>query len=144
MSLVNWKKNMLIPSMSTLVDSFFDDDFFNRSSEPTFFPAVNVKENDTAFTLEVAVPGYEKDDFELSVDNGRLKINSEKSDDKEDVDENFTRKEYNYTSFSRSFTLPENIDVDTIKADYQQGVLKIELPKLEQTIEEKSKIIAIS
>ena len=144
MSLVNWKKNMLLPTMSNLVDSFFEDELFNRSSDPSFFPAVNVKENDTAFKVELAAPGYEKGDFEISIDNGRLVINSEKSSDKEDANENFTRKEYHYNAFQRSFTMPENVNEDAIKADYHQGVLKIELPKLEKAIKKASKLIEVA
>ncbi|MBU1368164.1 MAG: Hsp20/alpha crystallin family protein [Bacteroidetes bacterium] len=94
-------------------------------------PAVNISENEDSFMLEMAAPGMQKSDFKINLDNNVLTLSSEKQDEKEENNENFSRKEFNYSSFSRSFTLPKSIDFDKIKADYKDGILKVSLPKRE-------------
>ena len=86
-------------------DRFFDSDVFRGQS----VPAVNVKETDNAYEIEVAAPGLTKKDFNITVDNRMLTIASEKEETKEETEKNYTRREFSYTSFSRSFTLPENV-----------------------------------
>lgn len=108
-------------------DDFFDDRFWHRKVQHE--PAMNIKETDTEFQVELAAPGLEKEDFEISIDQGYLNVFAEKTVEKEDKDENFTRKEFNYNSFKRSLMLPENIKEEEIKATYENGVLKFNLKK---------------
>jgi len=109
-----------------------DRNFMWRSAETRpMMPAVNISENEDSFMLEMAAPGMQKSDFKINLDNNVLTLSSEKQDEKEENNENFSRKEFNYSSFSRSFTLPKSIDFDKIKADYKDGILKVSLPKRE-------------
>ncbi|MBL0741050.1 Hsp20/alpha crystallin family protein [Chryseolinea sp. Jin1] len=92
-------------------------------------PAVNVRETDKSFDVEVAAPGLSKKDFKITSENGLLTISSEKKEEKEEKENDYTRKEFNYSTFSRTFTLPENINEDDIKATYEDGILKLKLSK---------------
>ncbi|MDN5349888.1 MAG: hypothetical protein PWQ54_1284 [Bacteroidales bacterium] len=94
-------------------------------------PAVNISENEDGFMLEMAAPGMKKSDFKINLDNNVLTISSEKQEEQEDSKQNYSCKEFNFSSFSRSFTLPKSIDFDKIKADYKDGILKVSLPKRE-------------
>jgi len=112
------------------MDDFFDDnDNWPKSMKNVSMPAVNVKENKNAFKLDVAAPGFKKDDFKLEVQNGYLTISGETKEEKEDKDEKYTRQEYRFSSFSRSFTLPDNVKSADISAEYADGILKVTLPK---------------
>lgn len=106
-------------------DSFFNDNFFSRTN----IPSVNVKENERLYTIEMAVPGFKKEEFNLRVENGILFISGENKSEKEEKNENYTRKEFNYSTFSRSFSLPENANQDKIEAKYENGLLKLEILK---------------
>ncbi len=116
----------------------FFDDFFKPWNEwmgmgrALTTPAVNITENRNHFEISVAAPGLKKNDFNIDVDDNMLTISSEKEEKKEEKDERCTRKEYNYSSFTRSFTLPEDVIKDKIEAVYEDGVLRITLPKTEQ------------
>jgi HSP20 family protein len=129
----------------------FDDDVFGKDFLRDFFdfeqnpsvPEVNVKETKDQYTIEVAAPGMDKKDFNVDVQNNMLTISSEKESKDEDKDENFLRREFSYTSFQRSFNIPETVDADNIKAKYDNGVLYVELPKKEETVEKASKKIDI-
>lgn len=131
MSLIRWNpETTFFPSISRWMDDFFDDNGdWAKPMRNTSMPAVNVKENKNAFKLDVAAPGFKKGDFKLEVQDGRLTISGETKEEKEDKDEKYTRQEYRYSSFSRSFTLPENVKSDDISAEYADGVLKVTLPK---------------
>ncbi|MBG0782805.1 MAG: Hsp20/alpha crystallin family protein [Bacteroidales bacterium] len=94
-------------------------------------PAVNISENEDGFMLEMAAPGLKKSDFKINLDNNVLTISSEKQEEQEDSKQNYSCKEFNFSSFSRSFTLPKSIDFDKIKADYKDGILRVSLPKRE-------------
>ncbi|HMP98972.1 MAG TPA: Hsp20/alpha crystallin family protein [Cyclobacteriaceae bacterium] len=107
-------------------DRFFDADWMKRMQ---VMPAVNIKELDKSFEIEMAVPGMEKKDFQIKVENGMLEISSEKKEEKEEKENNYTRKEFNYTSFHRAFNLPENINEEKIDAQYLNGILKINIGK---------------
>jgi HSP20 family protein len=108
-------------------------------------PAVNIKENENAFVLELAVPGLDKNNFDVKVEDNFLKISYEHSSNEEEVKENvYTRREFKYTSFSRSFQLPETVEADQIKGNYQDGILSVILPKNKQIIENKVKTIEIA
>ncbi|MES2520314.1 MAG: Hsp20/alpha crystallin family protein [Bacteroidota bacterium] len=95
-------------------------------------PAVNVKENENGFQIEVAAPGLKKEDFKLSLHENRLTISAKQEENKEENKEKYTRQEFNYTSFQRTFTLPKNVDGDKIEATYTDGVLHVGLPKKEE------------
>lgn len=106
-------------------------------------PAVNVKETEKEFLLEVAAPGMKKDDFKLEVKEGMLYISAETKMEKEEKEENFTRREFSYTTFSRSFWLPENVKSTDIKAAYKDGILNITLPKIKVEKKAPAKLIEI-
>lgn len=134
--------------MSNLIrrNSFFDDFItkdlfeFNRpkfvQSELTL-PSVNVKELDNVFEIQVAAPGIKKEDFKINLERNLLTISSESKTENEERDEKgaFTRREFNYSSFSRSFTLPEDVESEKIEAAYEDGILKITVPKKEVTMQ---------
>jgi HSP20 family protein len=106
-------------------DRFFDSDWLKKQS----VPAVNVKETEKNFEIEVAAPGLSKKDFKITVDNGVLTISSEKKEEREQKEKDYTRREFSYSSFSRSFKLPENINEDDVKASYEDGLLKLNVAK---------------
>lgn len=130
MSLVKRSEWPLLGNGSWLSDlfdneKFFDSDWLKKQS----LPAVNVKETEKNYEIEVAVPGRTKKDFNISAENGVLTISSEKKEEKEQKEKEYTRKEFSYSSFSRSFSLPENANEDDIKANYADGILKLEIAK---------------
>ena len=139
------------PSFPSLFNRLFEGDMMdwsnsNFADNNSTLPAVNVRENQNEFIIEVAAPGMKKDDFNLDFDNGRLSISSELSEEsKNDEGEKFTRREYYYRSFQRSFTVPQNIvDSDKIQAKYTDGILKVTLPKREEVKPKPTKQIKIS
>ena len=137
------KQNAFFPS---LVDELFNQDMRVRTSSiSSTMPAVNIIEQDTQFLIELAAPGNKKEDFEIEIEDGILSISS--SSNKEDntsEKETFTRHEFSYNSFRRSFTIPESVDVSTIEANYNEGVLLIKLLKLEEALPQPKKLITIS
>lgn len=96
-------------------------------------PAVNITEKKDTYEVALAAPGLKKEDFNIAVDGNMLTISSEQEHKKEEKDDKITRKEYNYSSFSRSFTLPEEINQEKIEARYENGILNITLPRKEET-----------
>ncbi|MEE4259304.1 MAG: Hsp20/alpha crystallin family protein [Bacteroidales bacterium] len=127
-------------------EDFFNNDLFNlpaMASRGATVPAVNINETDKEFELELAAPGLKKNDFKVNIDRNVLTVSTEKKEEKEEKDKSFTRKEFSYHSFSRSFTLPESINQEKIDAKYTDGVLKLVLPKKEEVIP-KSKEIKIA
>ncbi|MCD8044277.1 MAG: Hsp20 family protein [Tannerellaceae bacterium] len=116
-------------------------DFFNMEND---LPAVNVKENDKEFNLEVSVPGYDKGDINVDIDKNVLTISAKKETNNEEKDgEKVLRQEFSSSTFFRSFTIPENIDTEKIEAKQENGVLNISLPKLDKALEDKKKKIEI-
>ena len=100
--------------------------------EDKWIPAMNVKETEDHFEIEMAAPGFNKKDFEISIENGMLKISAENSEEIKEKEEGYTRKEFNYNSFLRSFTLPENVnEEEMIDATYKRGILKLVLNKVQ-------------
>ena len=106
-------------------------------------PAVNITEQKDDYLVSLAAPGLKKEDFKIDVDGNMLTISSEKEDSREEKDKKFTRKEYSYSSFSRSFTLPDEINKEKIEAKYEDGVLKISLPRREEAKKPSAKHIAV-
>ncbi len=138
------------PAFPTTRFSDLFENFFNRSLSEMFgnnvaynVPSVNVKETDGMYELEVAAPGLEKEDFNVSVDNGYLTISAKREKSEETKDDNYTRREFNYTAFSRSFSLPENVNADNVAATYKNGILHITLPKREVAKVETGRVIEI-
>ena len=118
--------------------SIFDDDFFpGFSSRANTMPSVNIRENDKNYTLELAVPGIDKKELKIDINEDVLTISSETKNESEENRDGYKRKEFSYTSFCRSFYIPENANRDKIEANYKDGVLSVVLPKHEV---EKSKI----
>ena len=121
----------------------FLDDLFNTSIGDivgTDFvmsrPSVNIKESETDYLIEVAAPGLNKEDFNIVMEKDQLKISVEKEDAKEESEDGkYKRREFNYSNFKRRFTVPESVDVNRIKAKYENGVLKVMLSKKEEIIE---------
>ena len=107
-------------------------------------PKVNITENDKNFNVELAAPGLHKNDFKIDVDGNLLTISAKKEDNKEEKNEKYTRQEYNYSSFSRSFTLPDGVLQDKIEATYDGGILKLALPKNEKATQKNHKAITIN
>jgi HSP20 family protein len=138
-------KSSGIPAMPSIFDDFFRDwSLSNYSDTNTTLPAVNIKENENEFTVEVAVPGMDKDDFKINLDNNILTISSERTVENEENKGKYTRKEYSYQSFERSFNLPKNIvESNQISASYKNGELKITIPKKEEAKPTPPKLIEV-
>lgn len=106
-------------------------------------PAANIAENKDNYEVSLAAPGMKKDDFNIDVEGNVLTISAEKEEKKEEKDERYSRREFNYTSFSRSFTLPEGVNKDRIDASYDNGLLKLTLPKTEEAKKLSAKHITV-
>ena len=120
------------PTFTDLLENI-ERNFLGRVDETSGdIPAVNIKEENDKFVLELAAPGMKKDDFKINLDNYQLTISAETKSEKKEKEDSYTRREFVYNSFSRSFTLPKTIDIDKIKADYRNGILDIVLPKKEE------------
>ena len=129
------------------------DDFFEREWPSVFsqnfntgmsLPMVNIKETAEDYFVEMAVPGLKKSDFNIVLDNQVLSISTETDEQKDLKEENYTRREFGYASFKRSFTLPETVDEGKIKAKYDEGILSINLPKKEEAKQKPARSIKIS
>ena len=121
------------PTSSLLGRDWFDFDVDLPARLGVNIPSVNIKEGPKEFTLELAAPGMERKDFNIEVENNMLSISAEKKEEKKEGDGEYSRREYSFNSFSRSFTLPENIKEDNIKAKYENGILKVILPKMKES-----------
>lgn len=143
---------LIKPNYSPMKDVF--QDFFSNAvnrtlsdilniDSPVSLPSVNIVESPDNFKIEMAAPGLEKGDFKLSLENNRLSVSSEKEERKTEENENFTRKEFSYSSFTRSFDLPDTLDVENISANYENGILYITLPKRAEAKPQPAKQIEI-
>ncbi|RUT73452.1 Hsp20/alpha crystallin family protein [Ancylomarina longa] len=146
MTLVRKNSENIFPS---LFDNFFSRDWMdwtnsNYSSLNTTLPAINVRENKKEFVIELAAPGMSKEDFKINLENDQLSISSQKKEEKETKDAHYSRKEFSYQSFQRSFQLPMNkVDSKSIVANYKNGILFVQLPKKEKVITNASRVIEI-
>ncbi|MGB1017898.1 MAG: Hsp20/alpha crystallin family protein [Chitinophagales bacterium] len=120
--------------LQSIFDELFNNETFNtpKANTGNTTPAVNIRENENGFFLDFALPGVSKDQVVIKLDNDKLTVSSEKKENKEEKTENFTRREFHFNSFKRSFVLPETIDVSKIKANHNDGILSIEIPKKEE------------
>ena len=133
------------PHGNSLLADLFDDDRFFASPwlSGRNMPAFNIKENEKNYEVELAVPGYDKKDFQISIDNGVLTVSGEKSEETEEKEDNYTRREFGYSLFSRSFNLPTNINEENIDAKYADEVLKLTIAKKQESSGRSRKQISI-
>ena len=134
--------------MPSFIDEFFGKDWMDSvfSDQPGIStPAVNVKETNEDYQIEVAAPGLDKKDFKVDLDNNVLTISSEKEHKDEKKEEGkYMRREFSYSSFNRSFSLPDAVDAENIKAKHRDGILLVVIPKREEARRKAPKQIAIS
>ena len=139
MRIVKYNNNNVFPS---LINDFFNDDFgmnfLNRSHS---VPSVNSVENNDSFEIDLAVPGMKKEDFTIELNDKVLVISSETSNTMEN--DKMRLNEFNFSSFQRSFRVPDSVDQDKIKANYKNGILKIKLPKRKESISKPNRVINI-
>jgi HSP20 family protein len=127
----NNRNNSLLPGINDVLDSIFNDTFFNDSMV-TRVPAVNISESENNYHVELAAPGLKKEDFKLNLERNNLTISVETSSNQQDNQKNYNKREYSYSSFMRSFTLPESADDSRIDASYTDGILHINIAKREE------------
>ena len=139
------RKKSTFPS---LIDEFFGGDvfpgFFLDFDKRMAMPAVNIIEGKNDYRIEVAAPGLDKADFKINLENNVLTISAEKENKQEETNERFMRREFNYSSFSRSFALPDDLDAEKVSAKHKDGVLNVLIPKKEQAKEKPARSITIS
>jgi len=129
------------PSLLSVFETIWGNDLPNYEMlSKAKLPAVNVKDKDTEYIIEVAAPGFKKEDFSISVENKILTISAEEKEEKEVKEDKYTRREFMSSSFTRSFSLPDNIDESQIGGRYDDGVLYVRIPKLQEKAPEKKKI----
>lgn len=135
MSLVKFNNgkgsNALIPGIDDIFESFFNDSFFSDRMVSRV-PAVNICETDNEYHIELAAPGLKKEDFKVALDRNILSISVEQKSENTENNKKYNKREFNYTSFVRSFALPESVDDAHIEAEYHDGVLKINVAKKEE------------
>jgi HSP20 family protein len=129
------------PRFSHWFDNFAENEFHNAVRTPVL---VNTKETKDGYKIEVAAPGFSKENFKLSVEEQLLTISAENAENKADENEKWTRKEYHFASFKRSFTLPKTVDAEKISAEYKDGILYVNLPKVEESKAKETIEIKIS
>jgi HSP20 family protein len=127
----NNRNNALLPGFNDVFESIFNDTFLNDRMVARV-PAVNISESENNYHVELAAPGLKKDDFKLNLDDNTLTISVEQSSDHQDNQKNYSKREYSYSSFVRSFTLPESADDSQIDASYTDGILRIDIAKREE------------
>lgn len=146
-SLGNSNSNQNLPTWSNWLDDIFNRDlptvFTSNFNTGITLPKVNIKETADAFIVEMAVPGLKKSDLNIDVDNQLLSISSEIKEEKESNEDNYTRREFGYSAFKRTFNLPESVDDEKINASYKEGILNIHLPKKEEAKQKPSRSIKI-
>ncbi len=146
---VSRKNNVTrLPNFPTWFDNFFENsmgtDFLSNFNTGITLPAVNIKETNEEFVLELAIPGMKKSDFIIDVENKILSVASEVRIENEETKQNYTRREFGYSSFKRTFTLPDSVESDSVKGTYKDGILMITLPKREEAKQKPPKRIEIS
>jgi HSP20 family protein len=149
----NYKKEVVMLPMITrrgykplTLSDFFNEDFFPTMNRNTSsLPSVNIREDEKAFYLELAVPGMDKKDLRIEVKDDVLTISSEHKEENDQDLDGYRRREFSYSSFCRSFYLPEDVNGEKIGASYKDGILNVEIPKLEEEKKkEKIRSVAIS
>jgi len=155
MSLVKFRNRRPFGNLVTSdffdMEDFFDNRFWNQGLMSDRFwngrkgePALNIKENEGKYEIELAAPGFAKKDFEVTIEDGCLNIKAEKSTTEEEKEDNYTRREFSYNAFERSLQLPENVKEEELKAKYNDGILSFKLTKKEPTKKLKAKKVEIA
>lgn len=141
------KRKNYQPAFNSFFDDFFTRDLFGQEREFPFnsaAPSVNIINNDDSFLIEVAAPGLNKEDFNLEIDNDILSISYEKKEEEKEETGKYTRREFSFESFKRTFTIPENVvNSEAIEAKYDNGILKLNLPKREEAKVQPKRTIEI-
>ena len=132
------------PAFPNLANRFFEEYEHQAKANQFSLPAVNVLENEATFELHLAAPGLEKTDFTLNVHEKTLTISAEKKNVEAEAKPHFSRKEFDFSTFKRAFTLPKSVDVDNIMATYTNGVLHVTLPKLEEAKPKEPRAVAVA
>lgn len=146
MALTRWEDRQF-PTASDFWDSLMGKDFFDRSNfspTGTTLPSVNIRDENDKYLVEVAAPGMKKDDFNIELEDDTLTISSEREDKNEENEQNYSRKEFSYQSFRRTFNLPKTVESEKIRATYQDGVLRINIPKKQEARKKAPRQIKIS
>ena len=134
MSIIRYNANDFVPtSFSTMIDRFFNESLA-RTGGSTFVPKVDIAEGEKSFELQIAAPGLSKDDFKIEVNENYLTVSGERKFTNEKKEKNFHSIETQYGTFSRSFSLPENVDATRILAKYNNGILELTIPKDEKKV----------
>ena len=149
LSMANTNSNgYTTPTWSSWIDEVFNRNlpsvFTSNFNTGITLPKVNIRETKGAYFVDMAVPGLKKSDFHIDIENQVLSISTEMEENNEQQEANFTRREFGYSSFKRSFSLPETVKEDGIKAEYTDGVLSVHLPKKEEAIQKPARSIKIS
>lgn len=153
MTLVKFKRrpfgNLLTQDFFDL-DNFFDDRMWNKGlmnadfwNGKTVEPALNIKETDDHFEIELAAPGFSKKDFNVTIEDGCLNVSAEKKQTEEKEEDEYTRREFNYSAFERSLMLPESVKDEEIKAKYNDGILSFKVMKKEEAKKRPPKVIEV-
>lgn len=147
-SLPNTNSNVNIPSWSNWLEDIFNKDlpslFTSNFNTGISLPKVNIKETSDSYVVEMAIPGVKKSDLKIDIENDILSISTEIKEETEHSEENFTRREFGYSSFKRTFSLPESVNDTKIDAIYKDGILNILLPKKEEAKRKPARSIKIS
>ena len=142
------KRNINYPTWSSWIDDLFGVDetpwFRANMNSGISTPKVNIRENNDSYIVEMAVPGMKKSDFEISIDNKMLFISAEVETKNEENSEEYSVREFGYSSFKRTFTLPETIDEAKINASYTDGILNVIIPKRDEAKQKPPRTIKIS
>lgn len=135
-------KSNRFPSLRSMMEDFWNADRFfdNALADGNLLPAVNIRDGKSSYKVDVAAPGFKKDDFKVTAEGGLLTISAETSNEEKEEKDNYTRREFSSSSFTRTFSLPDNIDDDHISANYHNGLLEIELKKTGKSTVAKKQI----
>ncbi len=148
LSRTSTNRSSYLPAWSSWIDEVLNKDLSSMISQNfntgISLPKVNIKETADAYWVEMAVPGMKKSDFQIDLENQVLSIATQTEERQEENEENYTRREFGYSSFKRSFSLPETVNEENIKAEYNEGILKIHLPKKEEAKQKPPRNIEIS
>ncbi|MEO9474316.1 MAG: Hsp20/alpha crystallin family protein [Cyclobacteriaceae bacterium] len=129
MTLIKYNQNNQPATYGNFIDRFFNDDFFGRKWNSTFSPKVDIAETEKAFEIQFHIPGMKKEDINIDISDDRLTVSGERKFEEEKNEKNYHSLESHYGSFSRSFYLPDNIEVEKVEAGYKDGILSLNIPK---------------
>jgi len=141
------KRRVAVPGFSGLFENLFENEFpafIQNEYNKLTTPSVNIKDTKDGYSIDVSAPGFAKDSFQVKVEDSLLTISAEAKEEKLEEGEKFTRKEFSHTSFKRSFTLPKTVVADKIAAAYENGILKVTLPKQEEAKQKSTIEVKIS